>query len=527
MNVWITRIDEPPAPRAGALSGWRLAVKDNIDVVGVDTTAGCPEFAYRPAHSAPVVERLVDAGAVVVGKTNMDQFATGLVGTRSPHGVVASVADPTVIAGGSSSGSAVAVASGQADIALGTDTAGSGRVPAAMNGIVGLKPTRGLISIEGVVPACLTLDCVSIFARTCAEARLALAVAAEPPGPAARTATRSARADLVRQAAPRIGIPADDQLLFADDESADLFRLATARLRDLGAQVVEIDLAPFRAAGDMLYGGPWVAERFAAVGEFIRDTPDATVDPVVRQIILAAQHIDAVSAYRGQYALDELIRTAAPQWHRMDALMVPTVPFAPTIAEVAADPVGVNATLGTYTNFVNLMDLSALAIPAGTRRSGVPFGVQLIAPAFEEDLLCALGGRFEARTTRIAVVGAHLRGQPLNRQLTGRGARLVSATRTAPDYRLFRLPDTVPPKPGLVHVTDGSGVAIEVEVWELGEREFGSFVDEVPPPLAIGTVVLADGSQVAGFVCEPHALDGAPDISEHGGWRGFLASATV
>jgi allophanate hydrolase len=211
----------------------------------------------------------------------------------------------------------------------------------------------------------------------------------------------------------------------------------------------------------------------------------------------------------------------------MDALMVPTVPFAPTIAEVAADPVGVNATLGTYTNFVNLMDLCALAIPAGTRRSGVPFGVQLIAPAFEDDLLCAIGGRFEARTTRIAVVGAHLRGQPLNRQLTGRGARLVSATRTAPDYRLFRLPDTVPPKPGLVHVTDGSGVAIEVEVWELGEREFGSFVDEVPPPLAIGTVVLADGSQVAGFVCEPHALDGAPDISEHGGWRGFLASATV
>jgi allophanate hydrolase len=400
-----------------------------------------------------------------------------------------------------------------------------------MNGIVGLKPTRGLISMDGVVPACLTVDCVSIFARTCAEAHLALAVAAEPPGPGLRGAAGAAggpaggpRADLVRLAAPRIGVPPEDQLVFGDEESAGLFRAAVARLRTLGARLVEIDLRPFRRAGDLLYGGPWVAERLAAVGDFIRANPDATLDPVVRQVILGAEGIDAVAAYRGRYALDALMRAAAPEWERIDAMIVPTVPFAPTINEVVADPHGVNAALGTYTNFVNLMDLCALALPAGARASGVPFGVQLIAPAFADAFLCALGGRFEARTVRLAVVGAHLRGQPLNHQLTGRGARLVAATRTSADYRLHRLPGTVPPKPGLVRAPGQGAVAIEVEVWELGEREFGSFVAEVPPPLAIGTVRLESGDEVAGFVCEPGALDGAEDISHHGGWRAFLAS---
>lgn len=525
MTIWITEItgDGAPAP-GGPLAGVRLAVKDNIDVAGVPTTAGCPEFAVTPERHAPVVERLTAAGARVVGKTVMDQFATGLTGTRSPTGPVSCVADARYISGGSSSGSAVAVARGEADIALGTDTAGSGRVPAAMNGIVGLKPTRGLISVDGVVPACLSVDCVSIFARTCEEALLALSVAAEPPGPGVRGGAREARADLVSLAAPRIGVPAAGALTFGDEESAELFGAAVARLGSLGARLVEIDLRPFREAGDLLYGGPWVAERLAAVGDFIREHPDATLDPVVRAVIMGAEGIDAVAAYRGQYALDALVRAAAPEWERMDALVVPTVPSAPTIAEVEADPHGVNAALGTYTNFVNLMDLCALAVPAGTRANGVPFGVQLIAPAFSDALLCALGGRFAARTTRIAVVGAHLSGQPLNHQLTGRGARLVAATRTAADYRLHRLPGTVPPKPGLVRAPGPDAVAIEVEVWELGEAEFGSFVDEVPPPLAIGTVRLADGSDVAGFVCEPGALEGAEDISRHGGWRAFLAS---
>ena len=526
MTIWITRVPERerPAAGAGALAGVRLAVKDNIDVAGLPTTAGCPEFAYTPERSAPCVERLTAAGAVVAGKTVMDQFATGLTGTRSPTGPVGCAADPRYIAGGSSSGSAVAVATGEADIALGTDTAGSGRVPAAMNGIVGLKPTRGLVSVEGVVPACLSIDCVSVFARTCADARLALGVAAEPPGPGVRDAARPVRAGLLRAAAPRIGVPAAEALAFGDEESPALFAAAVARLRGLGAEIVEVDLAPFRRAGELLYGGPWVAERLAAVGDFIRAMPDATLDPVVREVIMGAEGIDAVDAYRGRYALDALIAEAAPAWEDMDALLVPAIPSAPTIAEVEADPHGVNAALGTYTRFVNLMDLCALALPAGTRSTGVPFGVQLVAPAFGDALLCDVGTRFEGRSVRIAVVGAHLSGQPLNHQLTGRGGRLVAATRTSRDYRLHRLPGTVPPKPGLVRAPGPDAVAVEVEVWELGEAEFGSFVAEVPPPLAIGTVELEGGDAVAGFVCEPGALEGARDISHHGGWRAFLAA---
>ncbi len=527
MTIWISRPEgdsiDAAAARPGPLGGLRLAVKDNIDVAGLPTTAGCPEFAFTPEASAPCVERLTAAGSVVVGKTEMDQFATGLTGTRSPRGPVGCVADPAYISGGSSSGSAVAVARGDADLALGTDTAGSGRVPAAMNGIVGLKPTRGVVSVEGVVPACLTLDCVSIFARTSAEARLALAVAAEPPGPGARTAAHDALEDLTRLAAPRIGVPAPGDLVTRDDETEGLFTAVVDRLRGLGAEVVPVDLAPFRAAGDLLYGGPWVAERLAAVGDFIRDNPGATLDPVVREVIMGAEGIDAVAAYRGRYALDALVRQAAPTWGRIDALLVPTIPFAPTIAEVQADPHGVNAALGTYTNFVNLMDLCALALPAGTRASGVPFGVQLVAPAMRDAFLCGLGTLLERRTVQVAVVGAHLHGQPLEHQLTGRGARRLRTTRTAPEYRLHALAGTVPAKPGLEWVGDG-GAPIEVEVWELGEREFGTFVDEVPPPLGIGTLRLEGGGLVAGFVCEPGGLAGAEDITAHGGWRAWLAT---
>ncbi|MGD9696977.1 MAG: allophanate hydrolase [Thermoleophilia bacterium] len=536
MTVWISRRSGDALERAraaappGPLAGRLLAVKDNIDVAGFPTTAGCPEFAYEPAAAAPCVRRLEAAGAVVVGKTNMDQFATGLVGTRSPYGVVSALGHPEVVSGGSSSGSAVAVASGEVDLALGTDTAGSGRVPAAMNGIVGLKPTRGLISVEGVVPACLSIDCVSVFARTCAEARLAMCVAADPEGPAARDRPLPARRALAAAAAPRVGVPDPAALDFGDDpEGPGLFRAAVARLEALGARTVDVDLAPFRAAGDLLYGGPWVAERLAAVGGFMRDNPAATLDPVVRSIILGAEGIDAVAAYRGRYALDRIIRDAAGVWDRIDALLVPTVPFAPTIAEVAADPHGVNARLGAYTSFVNLMDLCALALPAGARQSGVPFGVQLVAPALQDALLCDIGTRFElgpaagARTVRLAVVGAHLRGQPLNHQLTERAARLVAVTESAPEYRLFRLDGTAPPKPGLVRAP-GDGVGVELEVWELGEREFGSFVAEVPPPLAIGTVRLASGEEVKGFVCEPFAVEGARDISGFGGWRAYLGS---
>ncbi len=537
MTVWIERLSEgevaagiaaaPPGP----LSGRRLAVKDNIDVAGLPTTAACPEFAFRPEGSAPCVERLVAAGAVVAGKTNMDQFATGLVGTRSPYGAVSCVARPDVVAGGSSSGSAVAVATGEADIALGTDTAGSGRVPAAMNGVVGHKPTRGLIPVDGVVPACLTLDCVSIFARTCADARVALGVAVDPPGPGRRSSADDVRSALARASSPRVGVPGPEHLEVLEDDGAELFAAAVERLGGLGAGVVEIDLAPFRAAGDLLYGGPWVAERLASVGDFIRSHPGASLDPAVRDIILGAEGISAVEAYRGRYALDRLVASAAPQWEDMDALLLPTVPFAPTLARVAADPLGVNVALGTFTSFANMMDLCALALPAGRWSSGVDFGVQLLAPAFGDAFLLDLGTRFEAAApvaparVRLAVVGAHLVGQPLNHQLTGRGARLIATTRTAPEYRLYALSGTVPAKPGLVHAPGGGGAAVEVEVWEMGAREFGGFVAEVPPPLAIGTVVLDGGEAVKGFVCEPHAVDGARDISRLGGWRAYLASA--
>ncbi len=528
-RVWISRRSQTEiiAARnsaAGPLAGVTVGVKDNIDVAGLPTTAGCPEFAFAPTAAAPCVRRLEAAGAVVVGKTNMDQFATGLVGIRSPYGALSSVADPNVVSGGSSSGSAVAVARGECDIALGTDTAGSGRVPAAMNGIVGLKPTRGRVSNTGVVPACRTLDTVSVFARTVRGARLALAAMLDPAD--GRSATDGA---LARLAAPRIGVPMADQLEFyGDAEAPELFRTAIERLRRLGAAIVEIDFAPFAAAGGLLYGGPWVAERYAAVGQFLRSHRDATLDPIVREVILAASDLSAVDAFRGIYELADLVEQARPTWSRIDVLALPTVVFAPTHDEVADDPHGINAKLGLYTRFANLMDLCAISVPAGVWSGGVPFGLQMVAPAMDDAFLCDLAERFELSAqddwrVKLAVVGAHLSGQPLNHELTGRGARPVALTRTAREYRLFRMPGGGIPRPGLVHAPGASGVgAIEVEVWELDAAAFGSFVAQVAPPLAIGTVQLSDGEQVKGFVCEPRALSGAQEITTLGGWRAYL-----
>lgn len=529
-RLWLSRPDGDRTRAAadgarGPLAGRLLAVKDNVDVAGLATTAGCRAFAYTPAVSAPVVSLLTGAGAVVAGKTTMDQFATGLTGTRGPDGPMACVLAPAVVSGGSSSGSALAVAAGLTDIAIGTDTAGSGRVPAALNGIVGLKPTRGLVAMDGVVPACRSLDCVSFFARTCAEAALALACAVAPDG---RSAAHDARIALRRLAAPRIGVP-DAAVMewHGDAESPALFAAAVDRLAATGAEIVPVDLAPFVAAGRLLYEGPWVAERLAAVGDFVRDHP-GDVDPVVRDVILAAAARTAVDAYEGAYRLTELVQYAARLWAEMDLLAVPTAVTAPTVEAVARDPHGEHARLGTYTNFVNLMDLCAVSLPAGRRASGAGWGLQLVAPAFGDDLLCAVGSRFEAGAprsrVRLAVVGAHLAGQPLNHQLIGRGARLVAATRTAAAYRLHALAGTTPAKPGLERVAEG-GAHIEVEVWELEEDAFGSFVAEVPPPLGIGTVQLEDGAAVAGFICEPHGLVGAEDITRYGGWRRYLTPA--
>jgi allophanate hydrolase len=557
-NVWIEKVSReallelaralPSAPTEKLpLYGVPFAIKDNIDLAGVNTTAGCPEFAYTAETSAGVVERLIAAGALPVGKTNMDQFATGLVGTRSPYGACQSVFDACYISGGSSSGSAVAVAAGMVTFALGTDTAGSGRVPAAFNNIVGLKPTRGLVSARGVVPACRSLDCVSIFANSCHDAQAVLDVTAgfDP----ADAFSRPSPPDL--PAIPltfRFGVltPAQREF-FGDTEAAALYEEAIARLRDCGGEAVEFDFTPFAQTAALLYAGPWVAERRWALGDFFKEHNSA-IHPVVRDIIGGADKFDAVAAFDGQYKLQTLRQTIAPLWQKLDLLLLPTTGTTYRIEEVMAEPITFNSRLGHYTNFVNLLDLSALAVPAGFRKSnGLPFGVTLIGPAFADTALLKLGAAFHravggnvgATATPIsgqplpadknkrillAVVGAHLSGQPLNHQLTSRRATLVRQTRTAPCYRLYALANTQPPKPGLRRVTEKLPAGIEVEVWSLNEAAFGSFVAEIPAPLGIGTLELENGSSVKGFLCEPIGLENARDITEFGGWRAFRQS---
>jgi len=506
------------------LLGVPFAVKDNIDAEGLPTTAGCPSYAYTPARSAAVVARLLAAGAILVGKTNLDQFATGLVGTRSPHGACASVASAEHISGGSSSGSAVAVARDLVAFALGTDTAGSGRVPAAFNGIVGLKPTLGRLSVDGVVPACRTLDCVSIFTRGAADAAAVLAVAegfdaGDPfsrrpePGPAGRPAV--------------IGVPrADDLAALEDGPMRRAWEAAVVRAAGV-AELVEVDLSAFREVAQLLYAGPWVAERYAAVGAFL-ERGGADVDPAVRQIVLGGAALTAADAYRGGYRLAELRREAEAVWEHVDALLVPTVPRHPTHAELAADPVGVNAELGVWTNFVNLLDLAALAVPATVRIDGLPFGVTFVAPAWSDAALLRLATAWERAdcdVVDVAVVGAHLSGMARNHELLALGARLVQATRTAPDYRLFDLGDGTG-RPGMVR-DKADGASIDLEVWRLATPAFGRFVASIAAPLAIGTVELEDGSTVKGFLCEAHAVADATEITACGGWRAYLTGTSV
>jgi allophanate hydrolase len=536
----------PPGPDR-PLYGVPFAIKDNIDLAGAPTTAACPAFGYLPGRHAFVVERLIGAGAIPLGKANMDQFATGLVGTRTPYGACRSVMDARYVSGGSSSGSAVAVAAGLVSFALGTDTAGSGRVPAAFNGIVGLKPSLGLLSTTGVVPACRSLDCVSIFAASAADAGLVLASAAapDPADPYSRPRGRSAAGPPPPPAPPRVGVPGPGQLdFFGDEQAATAWARALDRARGLGFALAEVDLEPYRAAGRLLYAGPWVAERTAAVGEFVAAHP-GDVDPVVAAIVASGARLSAVDAFRGAHRLAELRRTTAPDWERVDALLLPTTPTIFTPAEIAAAPVDRNTVLGTYTNFVNLLDLCAVAVPAGRRADGAPFGVSLVAPREADELLLRLAATWlgepatapapgpdaaapaDEDAARVAVVGAHLRGQPLNPQLTALGARLETATRTAPVYRLYELPGARPPKPGLVRSRPGEdGGAIEVEVWRLPEAGLGRLVAAVGAPLAIGPVELADGTSVPGFLCDPRVAESAREITGWGGWRAFLAADT-
>jgi allophanate hydrolase len=517
------------------LLGVPFALKDNIDIAGEPTSAACPAFTRTATESATVVRRLLDAGAIWVGKTNLDQFATGLVGTRSPYGRPASVADATRISGGSSSGSAVAVARGVVPFALGTDTAGSGRVPAGFNGLVGLKPTPGRVSAAGVVPACRTLDTVSIFAHTVADAAHVLALiegpdAADPyshfaPGPASLPQLL------------RLGVPRQPDVDPACGYAA-AWAAAVGRAEAAGHRVVPIDFALLDEVAALLYEGPWVAERHAACRDIFDHHPEA-MDATVRTVISRAVALSATDTFESQYRLRSLQAALGSMWGAVDALMVPTAPGHPTFAEVDAEPVGANARLGRYTNFVNLLGWSALALPAGRTAGGLPFGITLIAPGQADAALAAAGRAWETgarapapgllrgpaseATLAVAVVGAHLSGLPLNGQLLERGATLVQSTATAQAYRLYALPGTTPPKPGMVRVAEG-GAAIAVEVWAMPQATVGSFLASIPPPLGLGSVELADGRHVHGFLCEPHALAGAQDITHHGGWRAFLSA---
>ena len=530
------------------LLGVPFAVKDNIDIGGEPTTAACPAFAFTATQHATVVHRLLDAGAVWVGKTNLDQFATGLVGARSPYGQPASLADPARVSGGSSSGSAVAVARGWVAFALGTDTAGSGRIPAGFNGLVGLKPTPGRVSTAGVLPACRTLDCVSVFAHSVADATRVLAVI-EGEDPRDAYSTRVA-GPAAAPARVRVGVPA--QPAFRGEAGYEpAWQAAVQRAQALGWEVLTLDFSRLFEVAALLYEGPWVAERHAVLQPLLESDPRA-VDDTVRRVVSRAVGMSATDAFRAQYRLRELQAALRNTWQAVDALMVPTAPGHPTFEAVARDPVGENAALGVYTNFVNLLGWCALALPAGRTASGLPFGVTLIGPAAADVALADLGGRWERAQAAageceagegeagmalpqafpateaclpIAVVGAHLSGLPLNGQLAERRARLLRATRTAARYRLHALPGTTPPKPGLRRVGDDeAGASIEVEVWSLPQSEVGSFLALIPSPLGLGSIELEDGTHVHGFLCEGHALQAAPDISHFGGWRAFLAT---
>ncbi|RTE93342.1 allophanate hydrolase [Bradyrhizobium sp. LVM 105] len=532
------------------LYGVPVAVKDNIDALGFATTAACPAFSTAPTHDATAVARLRAAGAIIIGKTNLDQFATGLVGVRSPYGIPRNSIREDLIPGGSSSGSAVAVGAGLVPLSLGTDTAGSGRVPAMLNNIVGLKPSLGMISNAGLVPACRTLDCISVFALTVDDAALALSVMAgpDPADPFSRDRPLGAMTPL--PADLRLGVPRNGQLIFFGDKNAEAaYADALKRWTALGATLVEFDLEPFYETARLLYEGPWVAERYLVIKDLLASAPGA-IHPVTREITAAGARLTAAETFSALYRLQGLRRIAERTFANIDALVLPTAPTAYTTAQVLANPIELNSRLGTYTNFVNLLDLCGLALPASMRADGIPFGITLLAPAGRDAMLASIGRVFHADTKLslgakgaaqaplaplpasrsddipIAVVGAHLSGMVLNGELIALNGRLIETIRTAPDYKLYAL-KTTPPKPGMLRVAAGKGASIELEIWSLSPSAFGQFVNAIPSPMAIGTVRLADGRTVKGFLVEPEVLGDARDITAYGGWRAYMKEAAT
>ncbi len=538
-----------PAARELPLYGIPVAVKDNIDVAGLPTTAACPAYAYTPTRDAIAVARLRRAGAIIIGKTNLDQFATGLVGVRSPYGIPTNPMRADLIPGGSSSGSAVAVSAGLVPLSLGTDTAGSGRVPAMLNNIVGLKPSLGLVPTAGVVPACRTLDCVSVFSLTVDDAVTALDAMAglDKSDPFSRDRTLNRMSPL--PTGLRLGVPRDGQLIFFGDKKQEAaYATALEKWRAMGATLVGFDLEPLYETARLLYEGPWIAERYLVIRNMLASSPDA-IHPVTREITIAGSRISAADTFAALYRLQALRRTAEHAFADIDALVLPTAPTAYSTAQVLANPIELNSRLGTYTNFVNLLDLCGLALPSEIRPDEIPFGITLLAPAGQDALLASIGRVFQARTKLtlgakgatmppladldlaltgdeipIAVVGAHLSGMALNGELLALGARLLETSSTAPDYRLYALA-TTPPKPGMLRVEAGGGSSIELELWALPGAAFARFVAAIPPPLSIGTVRLKDGRGIKGFIVEAADIGSARDISAFGGWRSFVAKA--
>lgn len=566
-NVWISTISESQllqmldALDAKSIDelplyGVPFAVKDNIDFAMLPTTAGCEAYTFQPDKSSTVVQLLIDAGAIPFGKTNLDQFATGLVGVRSPWGAVNNSFDPEYVSGGSSSGSAVAVATGQVSFSLGTDTAGSGRVPAALNNIVGMKATKGLLSCTGVVPACKSLDCVTIFANSTNEVNLLLNIAGQWDETDCFSRENKVTNSIdyfqpnKKLSGLKVGVPASDQLSFFGDQSAKILFLENVeRLKKEGVEVVNINFQPFLDAAKLLYEGPWVAERYAAIEDFFKADPKQCL-PVIETIIGGATAYSAVDTFKAMYRLQAYKIQCDAILAQVDCVLTPTAGTAYRIKDVEADPIQLNSNLGYYTNFMNLLDYTAIALPAGILASGLPFGITLFGPAFSDRLLLSVGAQWQSLTgltlgateqklinteqvlsssaadgqIDIAVCGAHLSGFPLNNQLTERSGYFVKSCKTSPDYRFYALAGGSPFRPGLIRVENDTeqGVAIEVEVWRLPESAVGSFLAGIGQPLGLGKIELEDGHWVTSFICEGYAVKSAQDITQFGGWRAYM-----